>query len=131
VGHPAEFALIFGNPVPGMAAFEDGCVDPDHPGARLGAVFLRPILELWRRAPFHPPAEPPGRRLEDTLEPLRRSHGPVPTEVAHAFLSGWTRLYGLVSMEVFNHLGWAVTDPEAFFEVELTGFLRQLGQSTS
>jgi AcrR family transcriptional regulator len=127
VRHPVEFALIFGSPVPGVRAFAEECLDENHPGARFGAVFLRPMVELWRRAPFRsPPRELIERNLGDHLEPLRRSFGDLPIEVAYAFLSGWTRLYGLVSMEVFNHLGWAVTDPQALFETEVASFIQQL-----
>ena len=127
VRHPVEFALIFGTPVPGMATMEDDCLDENHPAARFGAVFMRTFLDLWRRAPFPtPPPELINRRLAACLEPLRRSQGEVPVEVAYVFLSGWTMLYGMVSMEVFNHLKWAVSEPEALFETELDTFLRQL-----
>ena len=37
----------------------------------------------------------------------------------YAFLSSWTSLYGLVAMEVFGHLQWAMTDVEPLFELEL------------
>ncbi|MFG1778422.1 TetR/AcrR family transcriptional regulator [Micromonospora sp. NPDC049048] len=124
VAHPAEFGLIFGAPPPGRNAPVD---DGEHPGARLGAVFVRPILDLWRRSPFRaPPGELLHRRLGGLLEPLRLSHGEVPVEVAYAFLSGWTRLYGLVAMEVFHQFDWAVTDTEALFELELETFTAQL-----
>jgi hypothetical protein len=35
------------------------------------------------------------------------------------FLSCWIRLYGMVAMEVFGHLTFALTDAEPLFEVEL------------
>ncbi|MEU6076647.1 TetR/AcrR family transcriptional regulator [Micromonospora sp. NPDC047074] len=125
--HPAEFGLIFGAPVPGRTAFVEGSATPDHPGARLGAVFIQPILDLWRRSPFRaPPGELLERRLGGLLEPLRLSHGEVPVEVAYAFLAGWTRLYGLVAMEVFHQFDWAVTDAGALFELELEMFTAQL-----
>ncbi|MEU5720508.1 TetR/AcrR family transcriptional regulator [Micromonospora sp. NPDC047738] len=126
VGHPAEFTLIFGNPVPGVIEFADQCDNPDHPGARLGAVFLTPFVELTRgsRLPT-PPAELLQERLGGHLAPLATSHGPLPIEIAYAFLSAWTRLYGLVAMEVFGHLGWAVDEPEALFETELISQLLQ------
>ncbi|MEV4542481.1 TetR/AcrR family transcriptional regulator [Micromonospora echinaurantiaca] len=128
VAHPAEFGLIFGAPSPGLAAFVDDCVDPDHPGARFGAVFLAPMIELWHRSPFPtPPAELLRERLGDRLEPLRLSHGDIPIEVTYTFLAGWTRLYGLVAAEVFQQVSWAVTEPEALFELELEAFAAQLG----
>ena len=102
---------------------------PEHPGARFGAVFIQPILDLWHRSPFPtPPPELLRRRLGgQRLQPLRHHHhGDVPVQVAYASLSGWTRLYGLVAMEVFHRLDWAVTDTEALFELELETFTAQL-----
>ena len=37
----------------------------------------------------------------------------------HVFLSCWIRLYGLVCMEVFGHLRFALDDAEPMFEAEL------------
>ncbi|MFJ8577564.1 TetR/AcrR family transcriptional regulator [Micromonospora sp. NPDC093277] len=127
VGHPAEFTLIFGNPVPGVGGLASHCAEPDHPGAHLCAVFLTPFVELTRgsRLPT-PPAELLQERLGGHLTPLATEQGPLPIEVAYAFLSAWTRLYGLVAMEVFGHLGWAVDEPEALFETELISQLAQL-----
>ncbi|MEH1013858.1 TetR/AcrR family transcriptional regulator [Micromonospora sp. CPCC 206060] len=131
VTHPTEFGLIFGAPTPGLDAFVAGCTDADHPGARFGAVFIQPFLDLWHRTPFRaPPPEMIRQHLGDRLEPLRLSHGEIPIEVAYTFLSGWTRLYGLVAMEVFRQVTWAVTEPEALFETELAIFLDELGSST-
>lgn len=127
VAHPAEFMLAFGSPVPGIDAFEEACVDETHPGARFGAVFLRSFLDLWHRTPFPtPPAELLHQRLAGSLGPLTRSHGDLPIEVAYVFLTGWASLYGIVSMEVYRHLRWAVSDPDALFEVELSAFLARL-----
>jgi hypothetical protein len=54
-------------------------------------------------------------------------HGDVlPVAGLYAFLGAWTRLYGLVAMEVFGHLRWALTDVEPLFEAELAAFVRQL-----
>ncbi|MFC6017381.1 TetR/AcrR family transcriptional regulator [Plantactinospora solaniradicis] len=127
VRHPVEFGLVFGSLVPGVDAFPENCGNEDDPGARLGAVFIVPLLELWHRSPF--PVPPPAQadhRLAESLGPMRERHPELPVEVARLMLSGWTMLYGLVSMEVYHQLRWAVSDPEALFEAELAAFLRQL-----
>ncbi|MEV0392940.1 TetR/AcrR family transcriptional regulator [Polymorphospora rubra] len=122
VAHPDEFTLIMGNRGSGIEAFEGACTDAGHPGARLGATFLRQFTVLWERAPSGAPG---GAALERSLAPLRHRHGAVPVEVAYLFLTAWTRLYGLIAMEVFQHLRWAVTDPEPLFEAELASLARQ------
>jgi AcrR family transcriptional regulator len=127
VRHPVEFGLVFGSLVPGVDAFPDNCTNEDDPGARLGAVFIVPLLELWHRSPI--PLPPPAQvdhRLAESLGPMRERHRELPVEVARLMLSGWTMLYGLVSTEVYHQLRWAVSDPEALFEAELATFLRQL-----
>ncbi|HEX6968501.1 MAG TPA: TetR/AcrR family transcriptional regulator [Micromonosporaceae bacterium] len=127
VTHPAEFTLLFGAPLPGVAGFVEQCTHADHPGARFGALFLQILTELWHHSPWPvPPTQTLRERLGDTLAPLRQSQGPLPVEVAYTFLSGWVRLYGLVAQEVFGHLRWAVTDPEALFSIEVDRFLKQL-----
>ncbi len=128
ITHPAEFGLMFGSPVPGVATFEDGCIAPDHAGARFGAPFLEAFAQLWQSAPFPtPPAELIEARLGPHLAPYTAQHGTdVPVQVIYAYISAWTRLYGLVAMEVFGHLQWAVTDVEPLFEVELAAFVAQL-----
>lgn len=132
VTHPAEFALILGNPLPGMIAFQESCVDETHPGAQFGRQFMETLNALWQQHHYPtPPRSLMEERLAAHLEPLRANQGDdVPIEVAWAFLSGWTRLYGLVSMEVFHHLRWAVSDPEALFEMELHSYIEQFTTRT-
>ena len=127
VAHPAEFALILGSPLPGIVAFQESCDEENHPGVEFGRPFMETINTLWLHEHYPtPPRSLMEEQLAAHLEPLRASHGEeVPIEVAWAFLSGWSRLYGLVSMEVFHHLRWAVSDPGALFEMELHAYVDQ------
>jgi hypothetical protein len=128
VAHPAEFGLIFGNPVPGVATCEDECLGPEHAGARFGATFLVVFAELWPVAQWPtPPEEVITARLGPILQPQHAATGvDLPVSAVYAYLSAWIRLYGLVAMEVFGHLQWAVTEVEPLFELELASFLAQL-----
>jgi AcrR family transcriptional regulator len=127
VTHPVEFGLIFGTPVPSLGDYAPDC-GPNDPGARFGQLYLNVFQQLWEWAPWPtPPREYLRERLGPHLDPLRHSHGDLPIEVAYTFLSGWARLYGLVAMEVFNQMRWALTEPEALFEAEIAMFLMQLG----
>lgn len=131
VGHPVEFDLVFGTLLPGINAFPEDARDDD-PDARLGHIFLAPLVELWRRAPVPVPlARQVDARLTAALAPIREKHPEVPVEVACLMLSGWTMLYGLVAMEVHAQLRWAVSDPEALFEAELAAFLHQIVPPTT
>ncbi|HYN93876.1 MAG TPA: TetR/AcrR family transcriptional regulator [Pilimelia sp.] len=128
VAHPAEFGLLFGNPVPGGQSVQRACAGATDAGARFGAVFLATLAEEWEREGFvTPPAELIEGRLGPHLEPYREAHGPdLPLEVIYVFLAGWTLLYGLVAMEVFGHLQWALSDVTPLFELELERFLNLL-----
>jgi AcrR family transcriptional regulator len=128
LAHREEFGLILGPPVPGTSVSNEG--DVDHGVACIGIAFLEEFVELWRRGELVVPAV---ESASDPLVPpfgayIARNEG-IEVPVVFAFLSAWTRLYGIIAMEIFGHMGWAVTDTEEFFETELTNFVRQLTQS--
>jgi AcrR family transcriptional regulator len=127
LAHREEFGLILGPPVHGTSVDNDG--DIDHGTACIGIAFLEEFVELWRLGELIVPVV---ESVRDPLVPpfgayIARNEG-IEVPVVFAFLSAWTRLYGIIAMEVFGHMGWAVTDPEEFFETELTNFVRQLSQ---
>jgi AcrR family transcriptional regulator len=160
LAHPAEFGLLFGNPVPGVTRFEEDCLSPDHAGARFGAPFLEAFATLFDdgrspqastggahdgRSPqastggAHDGRSPQastggashdvtGRGLtEAQIAPFTAASGvALPPPVVHAYLAAWARLYGLVALEVFGHMRWAMHDTSALFEVELAAFLDEL-----
>jgi hypothetical protein len=45
----------------------------------------------------------------------------------YVFLSCWIRLYGMVCMEVFGHLRFALADAEPMFEAQLRELAGLLG----
>jgi AcrR family transcriptional regulator len=118
LAHPAEFALVFGNPIPGVQE-EEECPTPDHPGAKFGAVFMGPFVQVWRDKGEPVP--------EGVLGQFVEIHGDLlPPGAAWDYLASWTRVYGLVAMEVFGHMRWALPDMEMLFESELRRGMRDL-----
>ena len=128
--HRQEFGLLFGAPaedVPSHGTTETG---PAHDaGMRFGGIFGALIAELWLTRPFPILAE-------DEIEPALREQLAVcaqvfpielPPGVIHVYLTCWVRLYGMVCMEVFGHLRFALTDPEPMFESELRALGKLLG----
>jgi hypothetical protein len=88
---------------------------------RFGAIFGALITELYLTRPF------PVRAVEE-IEPELREQltdcaqvfpAELPLGVVEVFLSCWIRLYGMVCMEVFGHLRFALDDAEPMFEAEL------------
>lgn len=119
VTNPAEFGLLFGNPVPGVQALEDAAHHQlDHAGRRFGEAFLRTFAAVGV------PAGIPLPQLSPADTALFRQQHPagLPEPLIGFFLASWTRLYGVVAMEVFGHLRWAIADTSALFEAELAAF---------
>ena len=130
VAHPAEFSLIFGTPIPGVALYDEtspACLA----GQRFGLVFAALFLELWATRPFDVPAvEDLDPRLLPQLDDYRQRLGiDLPLPVVYVFLSCWARIYGLVTMEVFGHLTFALADAEPAFTTELHQIGRLLGMA--
>lgn len=124
VTHPREFTLLFGSPIPGVG------IAPDSPekasGQRFGQAFGRLFAELWAAKPFPPEELDP--RLEQALQDYAEHVGvDMPPPALVAFVSGWVRLYGAVTMEVFGHVSFVLTDAEPLFERELVSMARELG----
>jgi AcrR family transcriptional regulator len=138
VGHRPEFGLVFGSPVGGSVGAcpplppepEDTRLseDQDDPGLKFGGIFAGLTAQIYLTKPFPIPADDeidPGLRKQLATF-MRKLPVPLPDGVGQVFLSCWIRLYGVVSMEVFGHLGFALDDVEPMFEVELKGLAEQL-----
>ena len=115
LAHPTEFGLLFGSPLPGYAAPSEGVAH--EAGRRFGMVFAALFGQLWEQRPF------PCARTEDLDPDLARQlasyadslGSPLPPGAVKVFLECWVRLYGLVCMEVFGHLRFALDDAEPMF----------------
>lgn len=127
VAHPHEFALVFGAPVPGYAAPEDG---PTHEaGMRFGAVFLEVFADVHAMTSFAlPPAKHRTPGLDAALGAWKDGPAPLPAGAMQVFLSCWARLHGMITLEVFGHLKWVgLPGPEDLFRAEIAALMVELG----
>jgi AcrR family transcriptional regulator len=133
--HHAEFGLLFGSAGDRLPVGDTASAEVDDPGpaglaaARFGGVFAELVAQIYLTRPFPVPDEsaiPPV--LREQLEQWS-AHFPVrlPVGVLSVFLSCWIRIYGLVCMEVFGHLRFALHDAAPLFEAELADLSRLLG----
>lgn len=132
ITHRPEFGLLFGSLGLGVLP-EDAHAYGERPaqlaGARFGGVFAELVARVYLERGFPVPDDD---ELHPQLQEQLREWGaklpvPLPLGVLHVFLGCWIRLYGLVCMEIFGHLRFALHDPEPLFEAELLGLGGLLG----
>jgi|KBSSwiStaDraftv2_1062776.scaffolds.fasta_scaffold147823_2 AcrR family transcriptional regulator len=130
--HPAEFGIMFASPVEASGPFTvmHATDSKVHAAAmRFSGTYLALFVEAWQQRPFPVAAEEAlPRRLREQLTAFRTAVGtPLPAGALQIFLSCWIRLYGMVALELFGHLSFALTDAEELFELELIACAELLG----
>jgi AcrR family transcriptional regulator len=130
--HHAEFGLLFGSAGERVLPddFREGWESPAQlAAARFGGVFAELVAQVYLERRFPVPAD-------DSLDPVLQEQlrtwcaklpVPLPLGVVAVFLSCWIRLYGMVCMEVFGHLRFALDDAQPMFEAELRSLGGLLG----
>ena len=131
LAHRPEFGLLFGSPLPGLEVLHEGKGADSvvaECASKFSLEFLTLFYELWTKHPFPVPADneiDPG--LLAQLIRYRDGLGAdLPAGAILIFLRCWVRLYGMVSLEVFDHLHFALDDPAPMFDytlAELAGLL--------
>jgi AcrR family transcriptional regulator len=110
LGHPHEYALIYGSPVPGYTA-PDTTVPA---AARVGLVLIGIVRDAHRgpgltKPPLPADLRPEAERMAVDLAP------DLPPETVTALVAAWAQLYGLVGFELFGQFHRVVEDRETFF----------------
>ncbi len=124
--HRTDFLLIYGNPIPGYHAPAEVTL----PAVVRGFIaVLRPLREA------------------DTAGVLRYSADPAVPPTVHAFLQseidergynlspeamyiaaiGWTRIHGILMLELLDDIQPVVGDVDAFYQSELTALIQSFG----
>lgn len=112
VARPADYALIFGTPVPGYAA----PADTIGPASRYTSVLVGVLADL-DTAGHRPVAPPGGAALRAEYDVLRERIGaPVDDSLLLVGLGAWATLLGAVSLEVFGHLHNVIDHPAVHFD---------------
>ncbi|NUP18891.1 MAG: TetR/AcrR family transcriptional regulator [Streptomyces sp.] len=125
--NPQGFRLIYGDPVPGYQAPEGG---PAPDAARRVCTGLTALAaaawphagHLYQDSAFDWPDFDPG-----LLEKVRPAFPDLPPAAVALALRIWGHLHGLVSLEVYGHMGTQTTSPEKLFCEELAQLIRSLG----
>ena len=125
--HPIDFQLIYGNPIPGYVAPADQTM----PAARRGFDVVVELLGgAYAAGQIVPPEAyhflPPV--IAGQLEGVLAHEGyDVPLVVLYLATVGWTRIHGIVMLELFDDIQPIIGDGETFYRFEAVQILRQLG----
>ncbi|HEY1323643.1 MAG TPA: TetR/AcrR family transcriptional regulator [Streptosporangiaceae bacterium] len=130
--HREEFGLLFGSPLPTVEAAMDRDDVIAACAVKFAGTFFTLFLDLWQHHSFAVPADDefdPG--LREQLVRYRDSLGveDLPVGAVFTFLWCWVRLYGMVSLEVFGHLSFALDDASPLFERTLMELAAMLGRT--
>ncbi|MGP4103335.1 TetR/AcrR family transcriptional regulator [Nonomuraea sp. KM90] len=110
---PQRYLLIYGTPVPGYHA-------PDEITG-ISSEIMATLLDACAALPVEGPATPFDEHIEDHRQ-WADGH-PAPPAVLHRALSCWSRLHGVLSLELAGHFAGMGFDPALYFEAELDDLL--------
>jgi AcrR family transcriptional regulator len=133
--HRREYVLLFGTPLPGVSSRAGGTPVDDYAAQcarRFGRTFIELFLELWAKHPFPiPPDDEVDPSLARQLTAYREHVGApeLPMGAMVVFLTSWIRLQGFVTLEVFQHLDFALADSSPMFDLLLHDLADRLGLS--
>ncbi|SHG51013.1 TetR/AcrR family transcriptional regulator [Streptoalloteichus hindustanus] len=120
LAQPHRYLLLFGTPVPGYAAPEE-TIGAAH---RTMAAILDVLAEL---APPELATRPRRSALDRQLAAWgeRQGAGHLPPAVLRRGLAVWSRLHGVVSLEIEGHLGPMGVDGELLFRSEVDALIAE------
>jgi AcrR family transcriptional regulator len=122
LAHPVDFALIYGTPIPGYQAPEDTTVPAATRAYVIIARLLDEALRTGELVPWAGRQELPGELRAALLAQT------APLEAAGVHLSlaahyltavGWSRIHGVIMLELFEHIQPVVGDVAVFYRLQL------------
>lgn len=129
VAYPVDFQLIYGNPIPGYEAPSEITI----PLARRPFETIIQVMIMAHEAgKMQLPAEYQSipASISTFMQQWSNLFGaPIPSELLYALIVGWSRIHGMVMLELFNHTPPTVGDPAAFYEKEVDVYLKTFGLS--
>lgn len=128
LAHRHEYGLLFANQLTSAAHENSGCTHDA--GLRFGALFAEIFAVMWEAGIITPPdLDAVDPELLAMLEEGDKSEFDLPLPVRYLYVRQWSRLYGMVTLEAFGHLHWALVDGGALFEAMLDDCAADLGFS--
>jgi len=124
--HPVDFALIYGTPIPGYHAPSDVTVPQVIRGF---VVMLTALMNAIHHGQAHIPASytPPPTIVHWLRDSIEENHyDGVTPEMFYFGLNMWTRLHGIIMLELFHHLQTPVGNVDDYYLWEMEACLHPL-----
>ncbi|MDX1992147.1 MAG: TetR/AcrR family transcriptional regulator [bacterium] len=125
--HPTDFQLIYGNPIPGYSAPRELTVPAVVRGFQ---AIIRPMGEADQAGLITIPPE--AQHLPASLD--QHFHGlivsgnyPISSALFYLGVTMWTRIHGIIMLELYHHLGPTVGSVDDLFAHEVQHILRRVG----
>ncbi len=122
LSHPTDFLLVYGNPIPGYDLPLEQAMSA---AQRVYAVFLGTMQAAYLAG--HRPRHA-GYYTEVPLicAPLSDANPPIDQVVWLAGIAAWTKLHGMVLLDLLGHLRGAFQDYGVFYRLECLHILEDL-----
>lgn len=126
LAHRHEYGLLFANTLTAATHENSGCTH--EAGLRFGGLFAEIFADMWEAGIITPPdLDAVDPQLLAMLEEGDKSEFELPPPVRYLYVRQWARLYGMVTLEAFGQLHWALVDGGALFEAMLDDCATDLG----
>ena len=124
VANPAEYALLYGTPVPGYAAPPDTIEAARRPTQVLGAI-------LADAGPTESGSVTLSPALAAEIDRLRVADSPGATDAAMVRgLISWTLLFGALNFELFGRLDRTILERDEWFDLQMAAMMDYIGLPT-
>jgi AcrR family transcriptional regulator len=117
LAQPYRYRLLYGPPLPGYDAHAERLVE----ASRRAMSQLLDVVREFGDGTIEPPAETLASQLAAWVHPQDPGIGPV---TAWRAVLIWSRLHGIVSLEIAGNFASMGIDPGQLFETELAGLTR-------
>ena len=122
--NPDQFGLILGTPVPGFSARVDGPTVASV--RRFSEPMIRVVISAY--STNHPESSvdySPGEG-ESAFDAMTKH---LPASLTEVIVRIWSRVHGLVALDVFGHLGWNEVDVETLLRIEVRGIADEMSRN--
>jgi AcrR family transcriptional regulator len=122
IEHPTDFQLIYGNPIPGYHA-------PDEPTVQAVRRNMAVVVAILNSAMCAGKLKPQDSTMPDSVakQITRVNSYNVPDMLVYIGMTGWSRIHGIIMLELFNHIQNVVGDTEAFYRHQIQSLITDIG----